>query len=225
MEISILYIILIKPGGYGFSIYPVWSNRAIPLGLKGSSGFKDKRRNQLLTSFDHKDKSIVVSLHVVYVFLAEISAIKDETDIFVTIFFYLIDHVFELWNIRDGAGIFLIEKRNTVCFVKGQSYIEDRQPFFILGFAVLNDINIACITVFVGRIIWDVDALLMITFFVPIVEKSKDLIFGYRFQKPTDLGIAVYPHPIGKERMIESKIRIVLAGIFFFNNQVEYEIL
>ena len=60
----------------------------------------------------------------------------------------------------------------------------------------------------------------MITVLIPVIEKADTLIPGDGIQKATDFGIAVNRHLLREERMIECEIRIVLAGIIFFYNQI-----
>ena len=60
----------------------------------------------------------------------------------------------------------------------------------------------------------------MVTFFVPVFKEADALVFRNRIQEPYDLGIAVNRHLFCKERMCERVVRIVMAGVLFFDNQV-----
>ena len=55
---------------------------------------------------------------------------------------------------------------------------------------------------------------------VPVIQKAYGLILGDGLQKPAFLFVTVDPHSFRKQRVAECKIRIVLAGVFFFNNHV-----
>ena len=57
----------------------------------------------------------------------------------------------------------------------------------------------------------------MIALFIPVVKESYHLILGNAFQKATHLRITVDTHTFRKQWMVECKIRIILAGIFFIN--------
>ena len=53
------------------------------------------------------------------VFFAEVSSIKDETDLTVSIALCLLQHLLELRDIDDASGILLIVKRLGVVMVIG----------------------------------------------------------------------------------------------------------
>lgn len=98
----------------------------------------------------------------------------------------------KLGNIRYGSGIFLIEKRNSVCFVKRNRQIKYRDALMILGFAILYEINIASLTILIGGVIGNIDPLFMISSPVPVIKESYRLLSGNRREEPAYLGIAVY---------------------------------
>lgn len=60
----------------------------------------------------------------------------------------------------------------------------------------------------------------MVPFFVPVIKETIYLVSGYAFQKTADLGVTVYLHPVRKQGMVKRKIRIILACVFLFNNQI-----
>ena len=60
----------------------------------------------------------------------------------------------------------------------------------------------------------------MIPAFIPVIQKADALVFRDRLEEPADFGIAVDLHLLGEERMSKRVIRIILAGVFLFDNQV-----
>ena len=141
----------------------------------------DQRGDKLFAAFDHDDESIAVILDVIDVFLAEITTVKDETNIFISVFLDLGHHVRELGNISYGSWIFLVKQRHTVGLVIGNGNVENRKSLIVLSFAILYDIDISGLAVFIGRVVRDVYPLFMITFTVPIILETKDLILGNGF--------------------------------------------
>ena len=67
----------------------------------------------------HDDELVTVLIHEVDVFFAEVSSIKDETDLTVSIALCLLQHLLELRDIDDASGILLIVKRLGVVMVIG----------------------------------------------------------------------------------------------------------
>ena len=130
----------------------------------------------------------------------------------------------ELRYIGNGSRIFFIEKRNPVCLIKDQRNIEDRKAFFVFGFSELYDINISCLTVFIGRIIGNIDTLFAVSAFVPFIQKPDDLIFGDRVQHPADLYIAEDLHVFREERMAESKVGIMKTNVFLIHDHEGHQI-
>ena len=130
----------------------------------------------------------------------------------------------KLGNICYGSGIFLIEKRDAVCFVKRNRQIKYRDALTILGFAILYEINIASLTILIRGVIGNIDPLFMVSSPVPVIKESDRLFSGNRREEPAYLGIAVYPHTFGKQWVAERKIRIILSSILFIDDQVRYQI-
>lgn len=98
-------------------------------------------------------------------FPAEISTVQDEPDILVSVFDDFVDHEREWGDIRNGSGVLLIEERHTVRLIHRNRQVEYSKAFIVLGFAEFNDIYVACIAVFVGGIIGNIDPALMIPSF------------------------------------------------------------
>ena len=67
--------------------------------------------------------------------------------------------------------------------VVSKADIEDRQNFCILCFSEFKQLDIAGLTVLVGRIVRNIDAGAVIAVFVPVVKKSRDLVIGDAGQK------------------------------------------
>lgn len=122
--------------------------------------------------------------------------------------------------IGNRSWILFIEERYAVCFVHCNRQVEYWKPFIILGFSELDDVDITGIAVLVSRIIGNIDPAFMVSAAVPFIQEPDALVFGDRAEKPADLGIAVYRHLFCKERMRKCEIRIILAGVFFFYDQV-----
>ena len=59
----------------------------------------------------------------------------------------------KLGDIRYGAGIFLIKQRHPVGLIKGYGKVKDRNTLIILCFAILYEIYVTGITVFIRGVI------------------------------------------------------------------------
>ena len=94
----------------------------------------------------------------------------------------------------------------------------------VLGFAILYEINIASLTILIGGVIGNIDPLFMISSPVPVIKEPYRLFSGNRREEPAYLGITVYPHTFRKQWVTKRKIRIILTGILFIDNQVRYQI-
>ncbi len=160
MDVPIFCIILIQFFHYCFPVNLVGMDDAVTIRFKCVSMGQHQRGNKFFSSLDHDDKRETLLVHVPDIVLAEVSPVKDETNLLVLVFLDLVDHIGKLGNICDGAGIFLIEQWNLVIFVEGNTDVEDRQAFVILGFPIFDEVNISCLTVLIGRIVGDVDIMI-----------------------------------------------------------------
>ena len=64
----------------------------------------------------------------------------------------------------------------------------------------------------------------MVTVLVPIIQEAYALVLADRVQEPAHFGITVDRHFLRKEGVGEGKVRIILACVFLFNDQVRYEV-
>ena len=125
----------------------------VALSFKCAAVFFYKGRHQGLTAFYHDNEGISAFLHVAYVVFAEVTAVKYEAYLFIAILRHLIHHMHKLGDIRYGAGIFLIKQRHPVGLIKGYGKVKDRNTLIILCFAILYEIYVTGITVFIRGVI------------------------------------------------------------------------
>ena len=104
--------------------------------------------------------------------------------------------------------------------VVGNGQVKNRRLFAFFGISEFEDIDVARLTVLIRRIVGDVNTLTMVSFCVPVIEKSKDVVLGNSIEKATDSRVTVHAHVLCKKRMIECVIWVVLTGVIFVNNQV-----
>ena len=158
------------------------------------------------------------------VFLTEVSSVKDETDLTVSIVLCLLQHLLELRDIDDASGILLIVKRLGVVMVIGDRVIQDRLSVVILRMTDLDTLQIARLAVLVGRFIRDIDLFTVIMPVAPFILESNALISRDTVNKRRDLRITVELHPLRKQRVILGIIRIVLTGVVFRNDGIRCQI-
>ena len=75
----------------------------------------------------------------------------------------------QLGYINDAARVGLVEQRFPVVAVIRDGIVEDRKPFIFLGMSEFNDLDIAGLTVLIGRIIGNIDLILLLFDRVPFV--------------------------------------------------------
>ena len=128
--------------------------------------FKTKKINATKEEYDgyifyvrsNDDKRVIIFIHVADIFLVKVSTIEYETNFLISIFDNLVNHKSKLGNVSNRAGILFIEQWHTIRLVHRNGKIKYRQPFVIFFFAKFIDIYVVGITVFVCRVIGDVNS-------------------------------------------------------------------
>ena len=224
MEISVLRVILIKPCHDRGTVDFIGADRCIPLCFKRPLIVQDQRGHKRPAALAHDDESIIILINVPDVILAEVSTVEDEADLLIVILNDLIDHEGELGHVGDRTGVFLVKEGDAVRLVHRNRKVEYGEAFVVLSFPILDDIDIPGVTVLVGRVIRDVDPAPVVTVLVPIIQEAYALVLADRVQEPAPFGITVDRHFLRKEGVGEGKVRIILACVFLFNDQVRYEV-
>ena len=224
MEIAFCGIIFIKRWWNCLTVDFVSTYVAAPFGFKSSCVLQHKRWNEGLASFYHHDERIAVFIKISDIFLAEIDSVKDESDFLISKGSHPVDHECKLWYICYRTRIFLIEQRDTVCLVHGYGQIKYRKSLVIFCFADLYEFDITCLTVPVGRVIWDIYEAFVVLILIPVIQESYYLISCYRIQQTAYLWITVDFHLLGEQRMVKSKVRVILAGILFIYDKISHKV-
>ena len=120
---------------------------------------QNKISHQRLHVLHHDNKLIAVLIHEMDVFFTKISAIKNETDLLISIPLYFQQHLLELEDINDTSGVLLIIKRLRVVVIISDQIIQNRFPIVIFRMFNLNTLKITYIAILVSRIISDIDLL------------------------------------------------------------------
>ena len=118
VEIALLLIRRIQLVLHGESIHLVITQAELTLFFEAAFDRQDEITDQRFHPLHH-DELVTVLIHEVDVFFAEVSSIKDETDLTVSIALCLLQHLLELRDIDDASGILLIVKRLGVVMVIG----------------------------------------------------------------------------------------------------------
>ena len=137
---------------------------------------RDQRRHESFAALDHQQELNAFFVHQKNVAAAEVAAVDNNADGTVAVRRELLNQVLKLADIRDRAGIGLIEKRHLIGFVVSDGNIDDWQPLIHLGVSELDEIQIPRLRVLVCGVVGDVDALTMILPCVPIVQEARNLI-------------------------------------------------
>ena len=206
------------------AVHLVITQAEFTLFFEASFDRQNESSNQRFHPFHHDYELVTVLIHEVDVFLAEISSIKDGTNLTISIAFCLLQHLLELRDIDDASGILLIVKRFGVVMVIGDRVVQDRLSVVILRMPDLDTLQIACLAVLVGRIICDIDLFTVIMPVVPFILESDALVSRDSVNKLRDLRIAVKLHPLCKKRVIVGILRIVLTGVVFRNDGIRCQI-
>ena len=97
----------------------------------------------------------------------------------VTVTLRLPYHVFQLDRICDTSGIFLIKEGLFIVRVIGYGIIKDGGIRIVFRVAILRDLKVPCLCIFVGCIIGDIDLLPMGPAAVPLVQEPGTLIIRH----------------------------------------------
>ena len=130
-----------------------------PFALKCPLIFQHDPPDEIFHPFDHDQIAVSMPLDIPKVFPAEVSPVKDEAEILVSIAVRLIDHAGKLGHVVDAARVFLIKQRPTVCRIKSNGIVEDRRPLIHLGLSILDDIDVTRLRVLIRGIVRDIDPL------------------------------------------------------------------
>ena len=149
----------------------------------------DQLRDERLAALDHHDERQLVLVHVLDVGAAKVSTIEYEADVAVLIRQGFVDEIAELTDIVDRSRVYLVEQRHLIGAVVCHSDVDDRRGLVIFGIAEFGKVNISGLRVLVGRVVGDVDALLMLAVGVPIFEETDDLLVGDVGQEPRSLSL------------------------------------
>ena len=175
----------------------------------------------------HDHKAVSALVHEPDVIRAEIAAVQDDTDPFITVSSGFFQHVLQLRRIVDAAQIVLIKQRFSVLHIIRDGQVEDGVSAVDLWMPVFYHLNVPGLVVFVRGVIGDIYPVILIVLCIPVIKKSCDLILRDPFQKIGDVGIAVDMHLRIKERMVKRVIRIVLSDIALgddgVGSQVQYQ--
>ena len=167
VEVALLLIRRIQLLLHGDAVHLVITQAELTLFFEAAFDRQDKVTDQGFHSLHHDDELVTVLIHEVDVFLAEVSSVKDETNLTVSIALCLLQHLLELRDIDDASGILLIVKRLGVVMVIGDRVVQDRLSVVILRMSDLDVLQITCLAVLIGRIIRDIDLFTMIMPVVP----------------------------------------------------------
>jgi hypothetical protein len=110
------------------------------------------------------------------IFFTEVSPVKNETGLPVSIPLCLQQHLLELGDINDASGVFFVIKRLRVVVIIGNRIIQNRFPVVIFRMSDLDTLKITCLAVLVRRIITDIDLFTVIMSAVPFILESNALI-------------------------------------------------
>lgn len=150
VEVAFLLIRRIQLVLHGDAVYLVITQAELTLFFEAAFNRQDKIPDQGFHSLHHDDELVTVLIHEVDVFLAEVSSVKDETGLTVSIALCLLQHLLKLRDIDDASGILLIVKRLGVVMVIGDRVIQDRLSVVILRMPDLDTLQIARLAVLVG---------------------------------------------------------------------------
>ena len=79
-----------------FAIYTKLSDLIPPIAFKSSFLLSDLLADKLLAALYHDNETEAVAVHISQVLFAEISPVKHEADVLISVAFHLFDHELEL---------------------------------------------------------------------------------------------------------------------------------
>ena len=104
VEVALLLIRRIQLVFYGDAVHLVITQAEFTLFFEAAFDRQDEITDQRSHPFHHDDELVTALIHEVDVFLAEVSSVKDETDLTVSIALCLLQHLLELRDIDDTSG-------------------------------------------------------------------------------------------------------------------------
>ena len=133
MEGAILLIRRIQLVLHGDTVHLVITQAEFTLFFEAAFDRQDKITDLRFHPFHHDDDLVTVLIHEVHVFPVEVSLVKDETDLTVSIVLRLLQHLLEKRDIDDASGILLIVKRLGVVMIIGNRVVQTGFPSSSFG--------------------------------------------------------------------------------------------
>ena len=124
----------------------------------------------------HNNKCKSLPVQMAQVSFAEISPVKNKTDITVPISFRFGYHIIQLGYIHNTPRILFIKQRLSVRVVIANAVVYDRFVLVLFCMPIFRKLNIACLAVLVCRIIANIDWTVMISVLIPAIDKRYPLI-------------------------------------------------
>ena len=202
----------------------MFAYRAEPVLFERVLLLSDECRDKFAHAFHHDYEIITAGIHILYVEPAEVAPVKDEAHLLVSIGLHFLQHVLQLGDIDYGTRIFLIEKGLPIVDVIGNSIVEDPYTIVVLWLSIFQHLDITCLAVLVGGVVGNVDFLPVVALLVPLVEKLHALVGRNGLEKIGNLGVTVHLHCLGEQRVVVSKVRIVLPCVVLTDDGVDCKI-
>ena len=124
----------------------------------------------------HEDEFKAMTVHELDIFLTEIPAVKDESDMPVSISLCFFEHVLKLGDIHDTSRIGFVKQWFPVCAVICHGIVEDLFPNIDFRVSNLCQFQVTCLACLICGIVRDVDLLPVITLLVPFTKELDALI-------------------------------------------------
>ncbi len=200
----------------------VLPDRVRALVLEAALDSQHQRRDQVPAALGHDQEIVFPPVKVLQVRPAEIPPVEDEADAPVPQGLGLLDHLLELGDVGYGPAIVLVEQRHALADVGGHRNVHNRRPVgAVLRMPALNQLDVARLGDLVGGVIGDVDAPAVVPRVVPPFGEGDHIVAPDAIlEQGSDLGVAVYPHVGGEQRMVVCIVGIVLGRILLGDQEV-----
>ena len=224
VEISFLFIWREQRSFYCGSVCFILTDAVSTHIFKSSPVFENDLADQLLHPFDHDHKIIAVLIHKADIRLAEIPPVQNESGLFISVSFGLLQHDLKLGHVNNASRILLVKQWLPVIPVIRNGIIEDRIILTVFWVPKLRDLNIPGLTGLVRWIIGNIDFFPMVSWCIPLVQETNTLILRDVGDEIWNFGITIYPHAGSKKRVVITVIGIVLSRIVLRNNGVRCQV-